>query len=129
MHQHPQGQTAPLSVFPKQLLKPQVFPGLTSGTRETIHRHRFLPSLTILDDVDIFCLGFIRNSPTMVESQGALVDSICIAFGVLSVVTLSLRIWARWFVVQHFGIDDCKVEAPHPPKDAHNITYITPGSR
>lgn len=44
----------------------------------------------------------------MVESQGATVDAVAIAFGALSVVSISLRLWARIFVVKSFGPDDCE---------------------
>ncbi|KAJ4419478.1 hypothetical protein N0V82_004923 [Gnomoniopsis sp. IMI 355080] len=42
----------------------------------------------------------------MVETQGPTVDAVSIAFGVLTLVTISLRLWARIFVVKSLGIDD-----------------------
>lgn len=47
-------------------------------------------------------------SSIMVETQGPTVDAVSIAFGVLTLITISLRLWARIFVVKSLGVDDCE---------------------
>lgn len=49
----------------------------------------------------------------MVETQGPTVDAVSIAFGVLTLVSISLRLWARIFVVKSLGIDDCEYRNIH----------------
>lgn len=49
----------------------------------------------------------------MVETQGPTVDAVSIAFGVLTLVSISLRLWARIFVVKSLGIDDCEYTNVH----------------
>lgn len=41
-------------------------------------------------------------------SQGPTVVGICIAFAVLTFITLVLRLFARIYVLGKMGLDDCK---------------------
>lgn len=40
------------------------------------------------------------------DSQGPTVNSVAIVFGVMTAIVLSLRLWARIFLVKHIGLDD-----------------------
>ena len=42
------------------------------------------------------------------ETKGQMVIAMCIAFGVLTVVTMVLRIFARFYVTRAAGPDDCR---------------------
>ncbi|KAH8666433.1 integral membrane protein [Xylariales sp. PMI_506] len=42
----------------------------------------------------------------MADSLGSTVNGVAIAFGVLAFVVITLRVWARVFLVNHFGPDD-----------------------
>lgn len=41
-------------------------------------------------------------------SQGPVVIGICIAFAILTFIVLSLRLFARIYVLGKMGLDDCK---------------------
>ena len=42
------------------------------------------------------------------ETQGPMVIVLCIAFGVVTVVTMVLRVFARFYVTRAAGPDDCR---------------------
>ncbi|KAI6784065.1 uncharacterized protein J7T54_004611 [Emericellopsis cladophorae] len=42
----------------------------------------------------------------MAETQGPLLNSVAIAFGVITFIAISLRLWSRFFIVQSVGSDD-----------------------
>ena len=42
------------------------------------------------------------------ETKGPMVVAISIAFGILTVVTMGLRTFARFYVTRAAGLDDCK---------------------
>lgn len=41
-------------------------------------------------------------------SQGPIVMGICIAFAILTFIVLTLRLFARIYVLGKMGLDDCK---------------------
>lgn len=45
---------------------------------------------------------------TMADSQGPVVTAVAIVFAVITFFTITLRMWARAFVVKSLGPDDCK---------------------
>jgi hypothetical protein len=45
-------------------------------------------------------------------SQGPVVVGICLAFAVLTFIVLSLRLFARVYVLGKMGVDDCELSCP-----------------
>jgi hypothetical protein len=42
------------------------------------------------------------------ESQGPVVEGVCVAFAILTFIVLALRLFSRICVLGQMGLDDCK---------------------
>ena len=42
------------------------------------------------------------------DTQGPVVTAVAIAFTVITIIAVSMRVWARIFLVKSFGTDDGK---------------------
>lgn len=45
----------------------------------------------------------------MAESQGPTVTTVSVVFGVITIITISLRLFARIHITRSFGVDDGKL--------------------
>ena len=51
------------------------------------------------------------------ESQGPTVNAVAIVFAVITAITITLRLWARVFIVKKVGADDGELTPSRPPSD------------
>lgn len=48
------------------------------------------------------------------ESQGPTVNAVAIVFAVITAITITLRLWARVFIVKKVGADDGELTPDRP---------------